>query len=89
MTSFRKLTGFESSSSLKLNLPVVEQLAHFRFIGRIWISLARTPIRLAQEWTSSLNESRETGRARRDRSLTVIFAWLARPITASPFVASS
>src|SRR5207244_13029752 len=89
MIPLRKLAGFDRSSSLKLKRPVVEQLAHFRFIGRMWISLAVTPIRFAQDCTSSLNVSLETGRVRRDRSLTVIFARLVRPITASPCVASS
>ena len=80
MSSFRKLPGLEGSSSLKLNRPVVERLAHFRFIGRIWISLALTPIRFAQDWTSSLNVFREMVRVRRDRWLSVVFAWLARSI---------
>ena len=35
MTSFRKVGGFEKSSALKLNRPVVEQLAHFRFAVRM------------------------------------------------------
>lgn len=44
-------------SELKVSLPLEEQLAHFFFIGRTWISRGATPIRRAQASTSALNTS--------------------------------
>jgi hypothetical protein len=87
MTSFRKLVDFESSSSLKLNRPVDEQLARFRRIGRMWISLVLTPIRAAQVCTSASKASRVMGRERGVASLATRILWLVRSLTSSPAAA--